>query len=209
MNMYTRFKNWANGNAGFSQLSHLQETAFSERCSMDTVDNLINKFESDVKSIEDKFPRSITETSESDIALDSLINRMAVCIASLPEPVKVETSDVVPVETRTLEEVINSYSDTTGCALINSGKIVKINNAFYKAACTGSAIQDLDPNNPEIDLLKILPRDAVAKLRSYFTVRYLNIDINVEVSGHTYVVVLSEFVKDSVCYRKIVVNNII
>ena len=209
MNMYTRFKNWANGNAGFSQLSHLQETAFSERCSMDTVDNLINKFESDVKSIEDKFPKNLTCSTESDTDLSDLVDAMTVCINNMPEPSKFNSSNIVTLETRTLEEVVNEYDATTGCALITNDKIVNINEAFFKAACSDSIVQTTESFKDGIDILRILPKDAVAKLRSYFTARYFNIEINVTVKTRVYTVILDEFVKDGTCYRKVVVRNII
>jgi hypothetical protein len=209
MNVYEKIKNWVAGNAGHSQLSHLQENAFTERCSMETVESIITKFESDVKSIEDKFPKNLTCSTESDTDLSDLVESMSACINNMPEPAKFNSSDAVTLETRSLEEVINEYDDKTGCALIANGKIVNINEAFFKAVCTGSIAQNADTFKEGVEILKILPKEAVAKLRSYFAARYFNTEISVSLKTRTYIVLLDEFVKDGTCYRKIIVRNII
>lgn len=205
MSILTKIKNWLTGTAGYSQLAHLHDISFNNKCSVDNVNQIIDKFENDVKNIESNF-----DNSKNNLAVSELLSALSSYINTLPDPIETPVKNaVVSVETRSLDEILNEYGKNTGVALLSNGKIVNINDAFFKAVCNDSLNQNTEMLKDGIELLKILPKATVAKLRSYFTARYLNTDINVTINSHTYTVVLDEFVKNGVCYRKVVVRNIV
>lgn len=202
MKIIERIKGFMSGNGGSAAVRHASELTSPNEYTEESVDQLIADFESkmDSKYNLTQLDGAVAKSNEEVGVLVDCINQ---CIIDLPSNIDLTTpSDSVIVETRTLEEIVNEVPDSDGSLLLKGTNVVKVNNTLYNALCSKLDLKQYFENGT-LEILRLFPRPMVNKIYAYFTDRKLGQEIAINFKGENFKVLMDEFVKDGICYRKI------
>lgn len=207
MNIFTKIKGWLKGHGG--EAAEMTLSTASPSIRLEDIDQLIASFENRMDSKYDLSKlteRALASSKDASILLDRVQN-------CLDDKCSINTNEVktqsIPVESRSLEEIVNDVPLNDGSLILKDNKVIKLNDLLFKALCPNTDFREFFEKG-SIDLLKLFPRKTVKCFVKYFTSRSFDQLLEIEVRPDvTALVSINEFVLDSKCYQKIQIVNLV